>query len=307
MFVGGDKRDKYDPIKTMFKGVMSSISPSSSGAANAKAVDLSHLNLEGSVWPSVIESLRAGQTPSELSFRSSVSSGTVSSPMSRMRLFGDDKEEDVRVVFYRDSASWCPYCQKVWVLLEAANISYRVEKVNMRCYGDKPQSFLRLQPSGNIPVAVVDGQVLGQSNDIIYTLISKLAPQMGLKDAEAERGTRLLRLEREVRGPVFIAFPFPLFLPYRTACTTLTLPLHRQLFGKWMYYLTGSRDSARYRSEFLSCLSSVDSELLQSSGGFFVGGRPTVVDFMFAPFLERMAASMAYFKGLDLRSGEVRV
>jgi glutathione S-transferase len=32
-------------------------------------------------------------------------------------------------------------------------IPYRVEKVNMRCYGDKPASFMRLNPSGGIPVA----------------------------------------------------------------------------------------------------------------------------------------------------------
>ena len=30
----------------------------------------------------------------------------------KLRLFGERKE-DVRVVFYRDSAGWCPYCQKV--------------------------------------------------------------------------------------------------------------------------------------------------------------------------------------------------
>ena len=35
-----------------------------------------------------------------------------------------------------DHAAWCPYCQKVWLLLEEKNISYRLQKVNMRCYGD---------------------------------------------------------------------------------------------------------------------------------------------------------------------------
>jgi hypothetical protein len=29
-----------------------------------------------------------------------------------IRLFGH-KEEDVRLVLYRDTAAWCPYCQKV--------------------------------------------------------------------------------------------------------------------------------------------------------------------------------------------------
>jgi glutathione S-transferase len=43
----------------------------------------------------------------------------------KLRLFGQ-KEEDVRVVFYRDTAAWCPYCQKVWLLLEEKQIPYRV-------------------------------------------------------------------------------------------------------------------------------------------------------------------------------------
>jgi glutathione S-transferase len=58
------------------------------------------------------------------------------------------------------------YCQKVWLTLEEKRIPYRVEKINMRCYGEKPQSFMRLQPNGAIPVAIIDGTVYNQSNDI---------------------------------------------------------------------------------------------------------------------------------------------
>ena len=67
-------------------------------------------------------------------------------------------------------ASWCPYCQKVWTLLEEKRIPYEVEKINMRCYGEKPVSFMMKQPSGNIPVAVIDGVTYNQCNDIMYAL-----------------------------------------------------------------------------------------------------------------------------------------
>ena len=41
----------------------------------------------------------------------------------------------------RDSAAWCPYCQKVWLQLEEKQIPYVIEKINMRCYGDKPATY----------------------------------------------------------------------------------------------------------------------------------------------------------------------
>ena len=54
--------------------------------------------------------------------------------------------------------------------LEQKRIPYRVEKINMRCYGEKPASFTRMQPSGNIPVYIIDGVTYNQSNDIMYAL-----------------------------------------------------------------------------------------------------------------------------------------
>ena len=38
-----------------------------------------------------------------------------------------------------------------------------------------------------------------------------------------------------------------------------------------------------------------------AEGPFFLGGELTLVDCMFAPFLERMAASLPYYKGLVVR------
>ena len=48
------------------------------------------------------------------------------STFAKLRLFGA-AEADVRVTLYRDHAAWCPYCQKVWMLLEEKRIPYRVE------------------------------------------------------------------------------------------------------------------------------------------------------------------------------------
>lgn len=226
-------------------------------------------------WDEIRSTLRAKQTPEEQNFRSNLSKGYGKpSPMHKLRLFDESNDEnDVRVTLFRDSASWCPYCQKVWMTLEFKRIPYRIEKVNMRCYGDKPASFLRMQPSGSIPVAVIDGVTYNQSNDIMYALEEAFPGYPIVPDDPKERSKaqELLRLERT-------------------------------LFSAWMSWLTsGDSPNGRLRDNFISVLNQVESELSATKGGFFLGQKASVVDFMFAPFLERMCASMLYFKGFQIR------
>ena len=164
----------------------------------------------------------------------------------------------------------CADCHKVWMCLEEKRIPYRVEKINMRCYGEKPPSFTRLQPSGAIPVAEIDGVVYNQSNDIMFALEQKFPEKKSLSPSNEEdrsRAQRLLRLERT-------------------------------LFSAWMGWLTAGYGKDR----FIDVLNEVEAELQDSRGGdFFMGENVSLVDFMFAPFLERMAASLIYFKGYQFR------
>jgi glutathione S-transferase len=156
--------------------------------------------------------------------------------------------------------------------LEEKRIPYRVVKVNMRCYGDKPASFLKLQPGGQIPVAVIDDRVYGQSNDIMYALEELFPDHKSMRPPKGKemRAQELLRLERKI-------------------------------FSSWMYWLTSGDDSSgRLKSQFVEVLNEVE-KALTSAGPFFMGKDVSMVDFMFAPFLERIAASMIYFKGFPVR------
>ena len=56
----------------------------------------------------------------------------------KVRLFDAKSEDEIRVTLFRDTAAWCPYCQKVWLMLEEKRIPFKVSKINMRSYGDKP-------------------------------------------------------------------------------------------------------------------------------------------------------------------------
>jgi hypothetical protein len=67
-----------------------------------------------SSWGEIQTMLSSKQTDEEKSFRLNVEKGIGrASPLNKVRLFDEsNKEEDIRVVLYRDSASWCP-CKKV--------------------------------------------------------------------------------------------------------------------------------------------------------------------------------------------------
>ena len=47
------------------------------------------------------------------------------------RLFGATKPE---IVFWRDSAGWCPFCEMTWLVLEAMRLPYKVRTVPLRRY-----------------------------------------------------------------------------------------------------------------------------------------------------------------------------
>ena len=106
------------------------------------------------------------------------------------------------MTLYRDTAAWCPYCEKVWLLLEEKRVPYAIEKVNMNCYGEKPEWFWQMQPSGGIPVAKVDGQVVRESNDIMMAIEGVYADQRPMlpaaDDPRSARVRPLLQLEREL-------------------------------------------------------------------------------------------------------------
>uniref|UniRef100_A0A7R9W8A9 GST N-terminal domain-containing protein n=1 Tax=Pseudictyota dubia TaxID=2749911 RepID=A0A7R9W8A9_9STRA len=261
---------KYNPL-SMFGDMASSLLPGGGGDPNPQ-LDQTVASTVPSSWDDIRSILESVQTDEEKNFRTNVARGIGrASPLNKIRLFDEtNSEKDIRVTFYRDHASWCPYCHKVWMCLEEKRIPYRVEKINMRCYGEKPPSFTRMQPSGAIPVAEIDGVVYNQSNDIIFALEQVFPDHKSLSPNNEQKRARAQKLLR----------------------------LERQLFSAWMSWLTAGFG----KDGFIQILNEVENELQASKGGdFFLGEDVSLVDFMFAPFIERMAASLLYFKGYQFR------
>jgi glutathione S-transferase len=187
-----------------------------------------------------------------------------------LRLFGQS-EADVRVTLFRDHHAWCPYCQKVWLWLEEKRIPYRIRKVTMFCYGEKEAWFLRLVPSGMLPALQLDNQLITESDRILEALertFGSLGPAMG--DPQV---LELRQLERRL---------------FRAWCQWLCTP-----------GLSPSQDTSAEQA-FGLVAAAVQQALERQSGPFLLGALSTA-DLVFVPYVERMAASLAYYKGYLLR------
>jgi glutathione S-transferase len=193
---------------------------------------------------------------------------------SRLRLFGQP-ESDVRVTLYRDNHAWCPYCQKIWLWLEEKQIPYRIEKVTMFCYGEKESWYKRKVPSGMLPAIELDGRIITESDDILIAL-------------------------EQVFGPLGLGMKNPQVLPLRQ--------LERMLFSAWCSWLcrvsTGGADQ-RNRNQFTSVVAQVEAALSRTPGPYFLDEFGTV-DVIFTPYVERMNASLYYYKGYSLREENPR-
>ncbi|MGF1461170.1 MAG: glutathione S-transferase family protein [Leptolyngbyaceae cyanobacterium] len=187
-----------------------------------------------------------------------------------LRLFGQT-EADVRVTLYRDNHAWCPYCQKVWLWLEEKQIPYRIEKITMFCYGKKEDWYKRKVPSGMLPALELDGQLVTESDDILAALEQAFGSlAYGLQDTQV---MPLRRLER---------------LLFRAWCAWLCYPAR------------SPREEDSHRAQFLQAVAEVESALSHTPGPFFLSDFSTA-DVVFTPYVERMNASLYYYKGYSLR------
>ncbi|KAI5084484.1 hypothetical protein GOP47_0000653 [Adiantum capillus-veneris] len=177
------------------------------------------------------------------------------------------------LTFYRDNSSWCPYCERVWLQLEEKCIPYSVEKINMNCYGSKPDWYLQMIPSGLLPAIKLAGKVIPESLDIM----------MILEDSFPEHK--------------------PL-LPSKTSlekwnAVNLLLKQERRLVGAWLSALRGGMWGSM--DSFNKAVDGVDASLKQFGGPYFLGQEFSLVDAVYAPFLERISASVPYWLGQRVR------
>lgn len=195
-----------------------------------------------------------------------------------LHLYSAKSEDDVRLTLYRDHAAWCPYCQKTLLMLLIKRVPFRVEKINMRSYGDKPKAFLDKVPNGLLPAIELDGELMTESLQI------------------------MARIEREFTGP-----EYKVMVPEQEFDrVNQLLGMERELFGAWCGFIF--RPSMPFgvggaRGGFEATLDRIEQALGVTAGPWFLENQehPSLVDLQFVSHVERMNASCVYWKGLNLR------
>lgn len=192
-----------------------------------------------------------------------------------VRLFDGGTEEDAkRVTLYRDNHAWCPYCQKVWLWLEERRVSYRIQKITMFCYGEKEEWYKKIIRSGMLPALELDGRLITESDDILYALEATFGPLVNGEGLDDPAVFELRQLERA-------------------------------LFSSWCGWLCQPHRSARSEEDsqraFVQVAQHVEAKLKATPGPYFLE-RCGTADVIFTPYIERMAASLVYYKGFDMKT-----
>ena len=200
-------------------------------------------------------------------------------PYTNLRLFGHSANEAI-VTLYRDRHAWCPYCQKIWLWLEFRRIPYKIKKINMFCYGQKEKWYLEKVRSGKLPAIEFKEKIITESDHIIEFLEKEFGPLGSHITADHLRSIR--QLEREI---------------FRSWCNWLC----RENFN----FLDNSfrknkfiESISKFEKILSSCKTGLIDPTLSKSGTI----EPGTGDIIFISYMERMNASLCYYKGFNLRS-----
>tara|TARA_Y100001968_G_scaffold316988_1_gene345465 strand:- start:863 stop:2089 length:1227 start_codon:yes stop_codon:yes gene_type:complete len=197
---------------------------------------------------------------------------------SNLRLFNHDKNE-AELILYRDRHAWCPYCQKIWLWLELKQIPYKIKKINMFCYGKKENWYLNKVNSGKLPAIELKGQIVTES-DLIISFLEKEYGVLG-SSIFSKKLEPIRKIEREI-------------------------------FRDWCNWLCRENifiiESAIKQRKLKQSLKKLEDLINNSSTGFLDPINediseiyPGTGDIIFIPYIERLNASLCYYKGFSLR------
>jgi len=178
------------------------------------------------------------------------------------------------VILYRDTNSWCPFCERVWFALEEKEIPFETEFIDLT---NKPKWYTDLVPTALVPAAKIEGNLVYESKDILLALEERFSDRPLLPENPEENAIARQWIEdAETNGFRNLAYKF------------LREPI------------SDPNELANLQAAFEAKLDQLEETLGKYPGPFFVSTF-SLVDIMYSAHLDRLAANLPVYRGYHIK------
>ena len=230
---------------------------------------MSTLSATISSWEELLETARQN-TPARRVKRPGQAPSTAPIPSNLHKLPPDRKPS---VLLYRDSNSWCPFCERVWFALEEKEIPFDTEFIDL---SNKPKWYTDLVPTTLVPAANIEGKLVYESKDILLELEEHFGETLLPENPEENALARQWIDDAETNGFRDIAYKF-LRQPPEDA-----------------------KELANLQAEFEAKLDEIEKTLGRYPKPYFLSTF-SLVDIMYSPHLDRLAANLPLYRGYHIK------
>jgi glutathione S-transferase len=220
-------------------------------------------------WEELLE-IAQKNTPARRVRRPGQSPSTAPIPSSLQKLPPDTEPP---VLLYRDTNSWCPFCERVWFALEEKEIPFATEFIDLT---NKPKWYTDLVPTTLVPAARIEGKLVYESKDILLALEEQFGSTLLPEDPEENAVARQWLEEAETNGVRDIAYKFLRQAP------------------------EDPHELASLQTAFEAKLDELEQLLGKYSGPYFLSTF-SLVDITYSPHLDRLAANLPVYRGYHLK------
>lgn len=180
------------------------------------------------------------------------------------------------VLLYRDTNSWCPFCERVWFALEEKGIPFEAEFIDL---SNKPKWYTDLVPTTLVPAVKIKGDLVYESKDILLALEERFGQTLLPNDPEENAVARQLVEDAEANGFVSTGYKF------------------------FREDTVDANELANLQAAFEAKLDELERALGKYPGPYFVRDF-SLVDIMYSAHLDRLAANLPVFRGYHIKGNE---
>ena len=160
----------------------------------------------------------------------------------------------------------CPYAQRVTFALHYKSVEYEATEVDMK---NKPLELLKINPDGQVPAMIDQGNPLYESNICIEYI-----------DETWESPTSLDLLPKDPAGKA----------KARIWCDFIEKKIITPFFC-----MRKEEERENAKQKLLDGFARISAEMARSEGPFFAGAEIGMVDIAFAPFINRLIIAEVFF------------